>query len=256
MSERHAVVTGSASGIGRAARDALEAAGDRVLGVDLHDAEIECDLSTREGRDEAMSRIREQTGGGVDRLVLAAGLGGHVEDGPLVLSVNYFGSMDLLDGLLPAMQGRPGAAAVAVSSNSSKFGGPGDEPVVQALLDHDEATARARVGEKDGGAGYRTSKHALVRAVRQRAPRWGEAGVRLNLIVPGKTQTPIYQGAKDHPQMGRFVDRIPVPLGRIGTPEEMGAVIAFMVSDVAAYMHGSVVWVDGGMDAALHPDVF
>ena len=92
--------------------------------------------------------------------------------------------------------------------------------------------------------------------MRRRAVDWGKAGVRINAIVPGQTQTPVYQGAKDDPVMGQFVDSIPVPLGRVASPEEIGAVIAFMLGEATAFMTGSVVWVDGGTDAAIRPDEF
>ncbi len=251
-----AVVTGAASGIGRAAREHLEARGERVLGIDLEEVEIPADLSTRAGREQAVTEALTQSGEAIDALVLAAGLGGHVPDGPQVLAVNYFGTVDLLDGLRAAMVGRPGAAAVAVSSNASQFGVDPDDPVVSSLLAHDEAAARAGIADDDGATGYRLSKHAVVRAVRHRAPSWGAAGVRLNAVVPGQTLTPLYQGVVDDPAMGRFVDQIPIPLGRPAAPDEIAGVIGFLLSAAAAYVHGSVLWADGGTDAAVRPDAF
>lgn len=251
-----AVITGSASGIGRAVRERLEAQGDRVIGIDLRDAEIEVDLATREGRQTAVAEARKQSGDAIDRLVLAAGLGGQVPDGVRVLTVNYFGTVDPLDGLRDAMEGRPGAAAVAVSSNSSQFGVDPEDAIVLALLDHDETRATSLIGAENGATGYRLSKHAVARAVRRRAGAWGAAGVRLNAIVPGQTDTPLYRAVCDDPAMGRFVDQIPIPLGRPAAAEEIAGVVAFMLSDAAAYVHGSIVWADGGTDAAIRPDAF
>lgn len=252
----NAVVTGAASGIGRAVREQLEAAGDRVVGIDLHDVEINADLSTREGRKTAVTEARELTGGAVDRLVVAAGLGGHVRDAALVASVNFFGAVEVLDGLRDAMAGRAGAAAVAVCSNSAQMGVDPEHPFVLACLDHDEAKARALIGDSHGSAVYGMSKHALARAVRRRATAWGEAGVRLNGIAPGQTETPLYRGSADHPKLGRFVDQIPVPLGRTATPNEMAGIITYLLSDAASFFHGSIVWADGGTDAVIRPDVF
>ena len=251
-----AVVTGAASGIGRNVREQLEANGDRVVGIDLKDVEVCADLSTPGGRQAAISETLEATGGTIDRLVVAAGLGGHVVDGQLVAAVNYFGAVEVLDGLRSALAGRPGASAVAVCSNSAQMGEPADNPIVLKLLEHDEAGAKELIGEQPGAVVYGLTKHALSRAVRRRANEWAEAGVRLNGIAPGMTRTALFEGSEKDPVLGKFVDRIPIPLGRKATPEEMAALILFLLSDTAAYVHGSILWADGGTDAVLRPDGF
>ncbi len=251
-----AVVTGSASGIGAAVRKHLEGAGDRVVGVDLHHAEVEADLSRPEGRRAAVQGIRGETAGAIDRLVLCAGLGAHVDDLEAIVSVNYFGAVTLLDGLRDAMAGRPGASVVAVCSNSAQMGPFEEHPLVEALLDGDEAAARTIAAEENGFIAYGGSKHALSRAVRRRAAEFGEAGIRLNGIAPGPTQTPLMDGAKAHPIYGRGVAALKVPLGRWAQPEEIAELIGFLLGDKAAYMHGSIVYADGGNDAALRPDQF
>jgi NAD(P)-dependent dehydrogenase (short-subunit alcohol dehydrogenase family) len=252
----NAIVTGAASGIGMAVRERLEAQGDRVVGVDLRDVEVTADLSTPEGREKAINETLEITKGSVDRLVLAAGLGGYILDAPRVLVVNYFGSVDLLDGLKDAMVGRPGGAAVAISSNAAQFGVNYEDPIVLALLDHDETKARELMAGTNGGAAYCLSKHALARAVRRRAIEWGKIGVRLNAIIPGKTETPLYQAVLDNPEMAKLVDLIPVPLGRTATSREIADIIVYMLSDASSYIHGSIVWADGGTDAAIRPGAF
>src|SRR5262245_41260929 len=99
---RTVVVTGSASGMGAATRARLEAGGDRVVGVDLRDAEVVADLSTPAGRDAAVAGIAERTGGVVDGLVTWAGIPGLTETpGSLVASVNYFGTIAVLEGVRP-----------------------------------------------------------------------------------------------------------------------------------------------------------
>lgn len=128
--------------------------------------------------------------------------------------------------------------------------------MVVALLEGDEARCREMVMGMDRGAGYRFSKHALARAIRHRAIEWGPLGVRINAIIPGMTETPMVQDIMDDPEMGPFVDMIPCPLQRKGSAEEMAGVIAFMLSDAAAYITGSMLWVDGGTDAAIRPDLF
>ena len=75
-----AIVTGSASGIGAAVSEMLRGEGFDVTGIDLRDAEVVGDLSTPAGRKEAVSGALAATGGKVDRVVLCAGLGSHLED--------------------------------------------------------------------------------------------------------------------------------------------------------------------------------
>jgi NAD(P)-dependent dehydrogenase (short-subunit alcohol dehydrogenase family) len=252
-----AVVTGSASGIGLAVRERLAANGDRIIGVDLRDAEVQADLSVPEGRAQAVSEVLEQSEGEIDRLVLCAGLGSHLEDLALIASVNYFGAVDVMDGLRPALESRPDSAAVAICSNSAQMSrGFEEHPFVIALLDHDEDLARELVAKENGFVAYGGSKHALSRAVRRRAGEWGKAGVRLNGIAPGTTETPLLQGTIDHPVYSKGLEQLEVPIGRRAVPSEMAGIIAFLLSDEAGYIHGSILFADGGTDAVIRPDRF
>ena len=249
-------ITGSASGIGAAVRERMASDGDRVIGVDLRDADVEADLASPEGRKRAIGAVRELAGGGIDRLVLCAGLGAHLDDFAMIASVNYFGAVEVMDGLLGDLSGRPLASAVVVCSNSAQFVPLDQHPYVLALLDHDEAKAREIVAKENGFVAYAGSKHALCRAVRRRAKVWGEAGVRLNGICPGATETPLLRGSLEHPVWGDSVAALEIPLGRHAAPAEMAAVIAFLLGPEAGYVHGSVIYADGGNDATLRPDRF
>ncbi len=251
-----AAVTGSASGIGAAVAARLRSGGDRVVGVDLRDAEVEADLSTPEGRHAALAGVRDACGGELDRLVVAAGIGPGTDDAPRIVSVNYFGAVALLDGLRPAMEGRPGAAAVAVCSNSAQLGPLQEHPAVLAMLDGDEAAAREGVVEAGCFIAYAGSKHALSRAVRRRAADYGAAGVRLNGVAPGVTQTPLLDNTLAHPVWGQHADAFPIPLGRRAEPDDIASVIDFLLGPGAGYVHGSIVYADGGGDAAVRPDSF
>lgn len=253
---RNIVISGSASGIGLATKKKFESLGDRVIGIDIRDADIIADLSTREGRQEAIDKALEMSGNAIDGVILSAGLSGMQHPGDLTLSLNYFGSVDLFDGLRPAMEGRPNPCAIGLVSNSSQFDIDYDEPIVLTLLEGDEEKAREMVMTMDRGAAYRFGKHALARAIRRRAAEWGPLGVRINAIVPGKTETPMVESLRKDEEIGEFVDQLPIPLGRSGTAEEMAGVIAFMLSDDAAYIHGMMMWVDGGTDAFIRPDRF
>lgn len=253
---RNIVITGSASGIGLACKEKFLSLGDRVIGVDIRDADIIVDLATREGRKAAVEQVLATTGSAIDGLILSAGVSGMQHPGDFTVSLNYFGSVDLLDSLLPAMEGRPNACAVGLVSNSSQFDIDYEDPVVLALLEGDEDKCREMVLPLDRGAGYRYSKHALARAIRRRASKWGSLGVRINAIVPGMTQTPMVEALGEDPEVGPMLDLLPIPLQRRGTAEEMAKVISFMLSDDAAYIHGMMMWVDGGTDAAIRPDRF
>jgi NAD(P)-dependent dehydrogenase (short-subunit alcohol dehydrogenase family) len=249
-------ITGSASGIGAAVRERFTSEGARVIGVDLRGADVEADLSGPEGRRAAAEAVATLCDGELDRLVVCAGLGPHVEDLGLIASVNYFGSVEVLDALLPCLARGTDSAAVAVCSNSAQFGPFQDHPFVAALLAHDEMRAREIVAGTDGFIAYGGSKHALCRAVRHRASEWGKSGVRLNGIAPGMTETPLLQATREHPVWSAGMEGLDVPLGRPGRPEEIAAVIAFLLGPESGYVHGSILYSDGGNDATFRPDRF
>ena len=252
-----AVVTGSASGIGAALAARLRAAGAKVIGVDLRGAEIEADLGSPDGRAAAVQAVLERCGGRVDRLVSCAGLNTHVLPMHAIPAVNYFGAVAMLDGLLPALQRGADPAAVAISSNSAQMAPFLETPYVQALLADDEAGARLAL--EDGGHGflaYAGSKLALAIATRRRAKAWGAAGVRLNAVAPGPTRTPMFEATLADPVYGRFARQLEIPLGGPAEPDEIARVICFLLSPAARFVHGSVLYADGGMDAAQRPDRF
>lgn len=83
------LLTGSASGIGAASKAALEAAGHKVIGVDLRHADICGDLSTPQGRQAVIEQALTHCGGVLDGLVLCAGLGAQVQPADAIVSVNY-----------------------------------------------------------------------------------------------------------------------------------------------------------------------
>ncbi|MGB0907978.1 MAG: SDR family oxidoreductase [Maricaulaceae bacterium] len=250
-----AIISGSASGIGACIKARLTAQGYRIIGIDLKGEDISADLSTASGRKNAITKAIELSGGKIDRLVLAAGLGGHVTDGQLVARVNYFGCIELLDGFKDGLKAA-GGRCVVISSNSAQMRTDPNSEIVAALLDGNEDLAMEKIGDAHGALSYGLSKHAVARAVRRRAAEWGADGITLNAIAPGQTETPLFRGAAEHPVIGKSVEAIPIPKKRVASADEIAGVIEFMLSDAAEYMHGSIIYVDGGTDAQLRPDAF
>ncbi|MGL6069916.1 SDR family oxidoreductase [Craterilacuibacter sp.] len=249
------VITGSGSGIGAATAQHFRDAGERVIGIDLKDADIAADLSSAAGRDKAISEVLQRSNGCVDSLICCAGLGGN-HPGELVASVNYFGVTALLDGLFEALRAS-GGNAVVVASVAATQGNWEDHPLRDAFLDGDEAKVRAMASDAGHGViAYAASKHAIVCHVRRKAKEWGEAGVRLNAVAPGAVETPLLQQSMDDPLIGKATRDFLPPMGRRAQSVEIAGVIAFLASDAASYVHGSLLVADGGIDAMSRPTRF
>lgn len=253
------MVTGSASGMGAATRARLEAAGERVIGVDRVDAgtEVVVDLEHAEGRRAAIAAVHDLAPDGIDGLVTWAGLPGlTTEPGGPVASVHHFGTTELLAGLRPllAMGERPAAVAIASNSTTAQPGIP--MHLVEALLAGDEAAARAAADAAGGLATYPAAKLAISRWCRQQAvtDEWAGAGILLNVVVPGAVETPLLDATRHDPVIGPFVDRFPLPVGRTGRADEVAAFVQFLLGPDARFFCGSVLFVDGGTDALLRPD--
>jgi NAD(P)-dependent dehydrogenase (short-subunit alcohol dehydrogenase family) len=252
---RTVVVTGSASGLGAAIRTRLEDEGARVIGIDLAGADIEADLSSPAGRSAAMNAVLSATNRSFDGLVVCAGLGPHVKPVSKLVSVNYYGAVEVLDGLRPALAAGVQPAAVAISSNSIGMVPIEDPSLIDAMIDEGEAAALAISEQFDGASVYAMTKIALARAVRRRALDWGRAKVRLNAVAPGPIVTPLLQGSLDDPVLGPMVEALPIPLERRGEPEDVAAAVSFLLNAESSFVHGSLLFVDGGTDALVRPDI-
>lgn len=252
-------VSGSGSGIGAAVARRFIDAGHTVLGIDLKNADISADLSTSEGREAAIAATLERCGGALDGLVLCAGLGSHVQPVSKIVAVNYFGVVDLLDALLPALQKGNAASAVVVSSVASTQLAWDRNPLGAALEAGDEAqvaAALAAAGDRAGYLAYAGSKNAVTAAVRRRVTTWGRAGVRLNTVAPGAVETPLLQAGLADPRYGKAISDFVAPIPRRARPEEIAATIAFLMGPDAGYIHGAQFMVDGGIDALARPTQF
>jgi glucose 1-dehydrogenase len=100
----------------------------------------------------------------------------------------------------------------------------------------------------DDAIAYVMSKTGLTGMTRALALRYGRDGIRVNAIGPGAVMTPMNAIFEEDPLEQRRMERA-IPLGRIATPEEIAAAIAFLASDEASYVTGQTLYVDGGLMA-------
>ncbi|CAJ1509559.1 SDR family oxidoreductase [[Mycobacterium] holstebronense] len=248
------VVTGSASGMGRQAAEKLRAAGHKVIGIDINDAEIRADLSTQDGRRSAAEAALGACGGVLDGAVLAAGLGPIPGRSRLIAQVNYFGVVDLLTALRSAFASAGCAKVVVVASNSTTTTPMVPRRAVRSLLagDVDKALGAVRIfGNRSAAMSYAASKIAVSRWVRRHAvaPEWAGAGIRLNALAPGAIMTPLLAEQLDNPGEAKAIKAFPVPVGGYGDAAQIADWMVFMLSDAAEFLCGSVIFVDGGSDA-------
>jgi len=197
--------------------------------------------------------------GTIDGLVTWAGLPGLTDrPGSLLVSVNYFGTIALLEGLRPQLANGDRPAAVAISSNSTTCQPGVPMEVVTRCLAGDEAGAREAADVASSLATYPATKTAIAWWARRNAPtaEWAGAGITLNVVAPGVVETPLLQASRDDPTIGEMVDAFPVPVGRNASADELAAFVQFLLGPDARFFCGSVVFVDGGTDAHLRADDF
>ena len=219
---RSAIVTGAAAGIGRATALRLAADGWRVVGIDRTSSTIEgIDLLVGDAGDESVLRAAaERCEGSLDALVCSAGI---PPSGPWesrrhwdeVIQVDLTAPYDALRVCMPALVAARGSAVLVGS-------------IVGAV----EGSLRSPA--------YAAAKAGLEGLARSMAVIGAPAGVRVNVVAPGAIATDFDERLfpDDH--------RTDVPLGRMGTAEEVAAVIGFLVGPDASYVTGAVWTVDGG----------
>ena len=248
------VVTGAASGIGRAtcvrlARDA-KAAGRtaRVAAVDV---------GTPAQLDSLVAELRQL---GADALPIQGDMG--LPDAPgraVGEAVQQFGG---LDGLVSnAGINRPGALVeysiedwdrlFAVNTRATWLLAKAAHPVLCASRGAIVAVGSMSGTHAHAGLGaYGPSKAAVIMLVRVLAQEFGPDGIRVNAVSPGMTRTAMTARVYADPRVAAERDAL-VPLGRVATPDDMAAAIAFLLSPDARYVNGHDLIVDGGLTGSF-----
>lgn len=246
---RRVVVTGCASGIGEHVARQLTELGAEVVGLDVRQPALplkefhEVDLVDPTSIDQAAASI----GGQVDALFNVAGVSSGIKDPLRVVTINFLGTRQFTEALVPTMP--PGSAIANVSSLAAS-GYRENADVTAGLLDTVtmaegiEWCQRNPEAVVDGG-GYRVSKEAIILYGLANVVVLGAKGIRINCTAPGVTDTPILDQLRS--AYGQeFLDSFRTPLGRASEPSEQAAVLVFLNSKAASYITGQVIWVDGG----------
>ena len=225
---RAALITGAGSGIGLATAKRLAADGARVLTTDrAGDVDIVADV-TEPGINAKLVAEAEARLGGLDIVVACAGITGMQPlDGhddaffDTMMAVNVTAVFRLMRDALRLLKRSPHGRIILIGSVMSSFG-------------------------EAGMTAYSASKHAVLGMTRSVAAEVGASGVTVNCIQPGAIDTPMTAPAfAAMPEFRqRWIDK--AALGRLGQPEDIADVAAFLASDEARFMSGHGLFVDGG----------
>jgi meso-butanediol dehydrogenase / (S,S)-butanediol dehydrogenase / diacetyl reductase len=235
LEERVCVVTGAASGIGRATAELAAAEGGIVLGLDREPDDsaayplLTCDVSDESSVEAAVAEIAARHGR-IDALVPCAGVAHEatvpettLEAWDHVLRVNLTGVFLCAKHAIPLMS--PGSSIVVVASMSG-------------------------VVATDGEAAYCASKAGAIGLARALAADHADSGIRANAVCPGVIDTPLNAGLWQL-RGEEFKQELAArhPLGRLGRAEEVAQVIVFLASPESSFVTGAVLLADGGYTA-------
>lgn len=245
----HVLVTGAASGVGAATARALRAAGWTVTGIDRDAGGLEALLASGDVAEcrivdlASRSAVEDLEDLRVDAIANVAGVGPDIGSARALWAINLVAPLLLCRMLSPRMSD---GCIVNVSSITGvladdRFAASLDDPLAEDFLD------RITAEVADPALAYTYSKWALLehttRLSAEYAPR-----VRVNAVSPGILDTPMGRRSMQFEWTAKSAARIPA--GRVGRPEEVAAVITFLLSNAASYIYGGNLVVDGGHVAA------
>jgi NAD(P)-dependent dehydrogenase (short-subunit alcohol dehydrogenase family) len=249
---RTVVITGAASGIGKATAALAEARSWQPIRADLNEGDVKADLATPQGRAAFVEGVRALTGKSLEAVIACAGV---ALPTPLTVKVNYFGAIATLEGMRPLLAKGHAPRAVGITSFASIM--QTDSELVEACLSGDEAAALRIAESKEPAVFYSSSKAAFARWMRRQAisADWVRAGILLNGIAPGMVVTPMTQALVDD-KAGRaqLEQAMPMPIGRDARPEEMAELLLWLASPANSMMVGQVLFIDGGAEATVRGD--
>ena len=263
---RRAVVTGAASGIGRAACEILVALGADVIGVDVQPIDVD-GIAVAHHLDLAdaasIDTVADAIGGPVDALFNCAGIPGTADPG-LIAAVNFAGMRRFTERLVPQM---PAGSAICCVGSTAAVNWTYHATALRELMSIDDDAAAVRWLDAhlpDLGYPYDVSKEAVNAYAAWRAIGLNALGIRINCINPGGTLTPssreFSRAVRSKAGGSDMIEHWPTLLGRMARPAEQAWPMVFLNSPFASFTNGACIYVDAGLTSGMftaqhHPKV-